>query len=87
MTEYEVDFSDNSITAAALPTTADTSIVVSTETTNYGSYVLTITTTNKAVSNYTYEFELNESKRKIRILDSKYVSQVEEQFKGLMSNV
>lgn len=85
--EYEVNFSDNSITPTTLPATADTSLVVSTETVDYTTYVLTLTTSHKAVSNYQYEFDLNEEKRRIKILDSKYVERVETEFEQLMSGV
>jgi hypothetical protein len=47
--EFEVDYSDNSITPATLPGTADTSLVVSTETIAYPNYSLKITTVNRAV--------------------------------------
>lgn len=85
--EFDVDYSDNSITPATLPGTADTSLVVSTETIAYPNYNLKITTVNKAVSNYTYEVNENEKKRKIRLLDEKFVQRVEDEFRSLMSNV
>lgn len=84
--EYDVDYSDNSITPATLPGTADTSLVVSTETVAYPDYNLKITTVNKAISNYTNEVNVNESKRKIKILDEKFVQRVEDEFRSLMSN-
>lgn len=84
--EYDINFSTGVITAAALPTTADTSVSVSTETLNYTTYILTITTTYKAVSNYTYEFEENEKRRKIKLLDNLYVQRVEDEFRELMRN-
>ena len=84
--EYDINFSTGVITAAALPTTADTSVSVNTETLNYTTYILTITTTYKAVSNYTYEFEENEKRRKIKLLDNLYVQRVEDEFRELMRN-
>ena len=39
----------------------------------------------KSISLYEYETELNESKRKISLLNSKYVVDVEQQFQTLMS--
>jgi Base plate wedge protein 53 len=84
--EFDVDYSDNSITPATLPGTADTSLVVSTETIAYPNYVLKITTINKAISNYTYEVTENEKKRSIRLLDEKFVQRVEDEFRSLMSN-
>lgn len=84
--EFDVDYSDNSITPATLPGTADTSLVVSTETIAYPNYTLKITTINKAISNYTYEVNENEKKRKIKLLDEKFVQRVEDEFRSLMSN-
>lgn len=84
--EFEVDYSDNSITPATLPGTADTSLVVSTETIAYPNYSLKITTVNRAVSNYTYEVNENEKKRQIKLLDEKFVQRVEDEFRSLMSN-
>lgn len=84
--EFEVDYSDNSITPATLPGTADTSLVVSTETIAYPNYNLKITTVNRAVSNYTYEVNENEKKRQIKLLDEKFVQRVEDEFRSLMSN-
>lgn len=84
--EYDVNFSNNVITPAAVPTTADTSVVVSTETLNYTTYILTIVTSYRAVSNYTYEFEENEKKRNIKLLEPAYVQRVEDEFKELMVN-
>jgi hypothetical protein len=46
---------------------------------------VTITTTRNAVSIYDYELDLNESKRNIKILNSIYVNQFEEQFKQLLT--
>lgn len=84
--DYDINFGTGVITAAALPTTADTSTTVSTETVNYTTYILTITTSNRAVSNYTYEFEENEKRRAIKLLDSAYVQRVEDEFRELMLN-
>ena len=46
---------------------------------------VTITTERNAVSIYDYELALNESKRNIKILNSNYVSEVENQLKKLMA--
>jgi Base plate wedge protein 53 len=69
----------------ALPTVADTSVSVTTETlTLPDSRIMTIYTTNKAVSNYTYEFLENEKRREIILVDPAYVGQIESEFKQLM---
>ena len=44
-----------------------------------------ITTERNAVSIYDYELEQNEAKRNIKILNSIYVNQFEEQFKQLLT--
>jgi len=46
---------------------------------------LDITIQPTAVTNYDYELDLNESKRNINILNSKYVDQLEKEFQDLMS--
>jgi hypothetical protein len=46
---------------------------------------VTITTDRNAVSIYDYELNQNEAKRNIRILNSIYVNQFEEQFKQLLT--
>jgi hypothetical protein len=46
---------------------------------------VTITTDRNAVSIYNYELNQNEAKRNIRILNSIYVNQFEEQFKQLLT--
>lgn len=84
--EYDINFGTNVITPAPLPTTADTEVIVSTETLNYTTYILTLTTSYRAVSNYTYEFEENEKKRAIKLLEPAYVQRVEDEFKELMLN-
>jgi hypothetical protein len=84
--EYDVNFTTGVITPAPVPTVADTAVIVSTETLNYTTYILTIVTSYKAVSNYTYEFEENEKKRTIKLLEPAYVQRVEDEFKELMVN-
>lgn len=84
--EYSVNFRSNLLLPQTLPTTADTSLVISTETSSFENYLLTIVTRNKAVSIYTFEFEENEKKRAIRILDPQYVARVEAEFRDLMAN-
>jgi len=86
ITEYDYNQNTASLIQNALPSIADTSLVVSTETYNYTNYILTVTTTHKAVSNYTYEFEENENRRKIKLLQDFYVTRIEDEFKEIMRN-
>lgn len=84
--EFSVNFRSNLLLPQTLPTTADTSLVISTETSQFNDYLLTIVSRNKAVSIYTFEFEENEKRRRIRILDPQYVARVEAEFRDLMAN-
>ena len=86
ISEYQLNYTTGVITPTALPSTADTSIAVSTEIVTYPTYTLTIDIVHKAVSNYTYEFNENEKRRKIKLLDEKYVQRVEDEFRNLMLN-
>lgn len=86
ISEYQLNYITGQITPTALPTVADTSVAVSSETIIYPTYTLTIDIVNKAISNYTYEFNENEKRRRIRILDEKFVQRVEDEFRNLMSN-
>jgi len=86
ISEYQLNYTTGQITPTALPTVADTSVAVSSETINYSTYTLSIDIVNKAVSNYTYELNENEKKRKIKILDEKFVQRVEDEFRNLMLN-
>ena len=81
-------FVTNNLMPETLPTVADTyTSILSSETTSLpDGYTHTSVVKNKAVSNYTYEFELNEERRKIRLLDPAYVQRVEEEFKKIMRN-
>lgn len=83
---YDYNQNTGALILNTLPGTADTSLVVSTETYNYNTYILSITTTHRAVSNYNYEFNENEKKRKIRILQEFYVDRVETEFREIMRN-
>lgn len=58
----------------------------STETVNVDNATVTIVTTKNAVSNYDYENNLNESKRKIKIINKDYVNQIEAELKSILSS-
>lgn len=47
--------------------------------------IVSVATTKKAVTLYDYEYDLNESKRNINILNAAYIDVLETQFKELMS--
>jgi len=87
ISENSVNLRTNNLLRQTLPTQADTSLVISTEILTFDNYILTVVTQHKAVSVYTYEFEENEKKRRIRILDPQYVARIETEFRDLMKNV
>ena len=60
-------------------------LIPNTQTYTIANSTVTVQTTKRIVTIYDYENELNESKRKINILNSIYVDQLETQFKSLMS--
>lgn len=60
-------------------------LVPNTQTYTIANSSVTVQTTKRIITIYDYENELNESKRKINILNSIYVDQLESQFKSLMS--
>jgi len=49
------------------------------------SGTVTVEVTKQAVTNYNYELMVNESKRTIKLLNSKYVSQIEKEFASLFT--
>jgi len=83
----QTDNSTNTVTINTIDVnqTEYNSIIQNTETYSIGNSTVTVATTKRIVTIYDYELELNESKRKINILNSVYVDQMESQFKSLMS--
>lgn len=47
---------------------------------------VTITTTKSTVSYYDYEYELNENKRTVKIIDKQYIGNIEKEMKLLLQN-
>lgn len=88
VSEYSVNYSTNSISLRSLPEIG-TSLDVGTETIqldNTGNLFVQNKTTIHAISVFEYEFNLNEDRREIKLLDKKYVASVEQEFKKLMSD-
>jgi hypothetical protein len=83
----QTDNSTNTITINTIDVnqTEYNSIIENTQTYTISNSTVTVATTKRIVTIYDYEVELNESKRKINILNSIYVDQLESQFKSLMS--
>lgn len=87
ISEYEVNYTSNKLTPQiSLPTEADTSLTIDSKTAEYPDYILSVVTKHKAVSIYTYEFEENEKRRAIRLLDPIYIDRVEREFRALMND-
>jgi hypothetical protein len=88
ISEYEMNFSTNAITLRTLPTVGNSLLlsVESTQLDNAGTLFAQSTSSIKAISVFDYEFELNETRREIKLLDAKYVAVVEQEFKKLMSD-
>lgn len=81
------NFTTGTLSPETLPTNADTSVLITTEETVLtGGYVHKSVIRNKSVSNYTYEFNENEKRRAIKLLDPAYVQRVEDEFRNLMRN-
>jgi hypothetical protein len=83
----QTDNSTNTVTVNTIDIneTEYNSLIENTQTYSVGNSTVTVQTTKRIVTIYDYENELNESKRKINILNSVYVDQMEQQFKSLMS--
>jgi hypothetical protein len=83
----QTDNSTNTVTINTIDVnqTEYNTIVENTQTYSIGNSTVTVATTKRIITIYDYEYELNESKRKINILNSVYVDQMESQFKSLMS--
>ena len=86
ITQYDVDTQTTTINRVRI----DEDVYNGLPVTQTATYILptgpvTITTERNAVSIYDYELNQNEAKRNIKILNSIYVNQFEEQFKELLT--
>jgi len=72
-TKYEIDAD----TYASLPATTNEVLNLT------GGGTVTITTTKEAITQYSYEESLNESKRVIKIIDKVYASQIENELENI----
>ncbi len=67
--------------------TPDSCVDVNTTTEVFANGISVVTNTKYCnITNYTYEFEENEKRRSIRLLDAQYVVNVENEFRRLMRN-
>lgn len=89
VSEYEVDYTTNTITPRATLPGPDITINLSTDTLTISDdpkIILTTSSKIKGISNYTYEALENEKRRTIKLLDASYVRQVEQEFTKLMAS-
>ncbi len=84
--QYSYDFDTGLVIENTLPTISNP-VSISSESTEVANDGITITKTVKdyAISNYDYELNLNEDKRKIKLVRSELVSEIETQFKSLLN--
>lgn len=85
LTQTDNDTNTVTINTIDINQTEYNTLVPNTQTYTIANSTVTVQTTKRIVTIYDYENELNESKRKINILNSIYVDQLESQFKSLMS--
>lgn len=85
--EYADPTTGVATTRPSLPS-VDSCISTGSTTTETFTNGITVVTSSQicAVSNYTYEFEQNEARRSIRLLDKRYVGTVEAELRRLMRN-
>jgi len=84
---YSFDHSNNSVIVNTLPTIGSP-ITVSTETDieiANDNVIISKSVVDYAVSNYDYEFNLNENKRSIKLVRAELVDKIESEFKKLLA--
>lgn len=86
LTQYDYDTNITTTNKVIVDETTYNSIVPQTNTFSLPTGQVSITVGKSAISIYDYELDLNEQKRNIKILNSTYTNQVEEEFKKLMAN-
>jgi len=85
--ETRTTISTNTITVKEIEVDANTYANVTNSSSNVtlaDGYVITIAVSKDTQSYYDYEMELNESKRKIKLLKQEFVSAIEEEFRRVI---
>jgi hypothetical protein len=85
--ETRTTISTNTITVNKIEVDANTYANVASSSSNVtlaDGYVITIATSKELQSYYDYEIELNESKRKIKLLKPEFVNSVDEEFRRVI---
>jgi hypothetical protein len=85
ITQYDVQSGTTTTNTVQIDEDTYNNLIEKTNTLSLPTGDVSVTTTKNVVSIYDYELQLNEAKRKINILNSVYVDQLETEFKNLMS--
>jgi hypothetical protein len=85
ITQYDSGTNTTTVNTVEIDEDTYNSLVPSTNTYPLPTGSVTVSIEGKVVSVYDYELDLNESKRKIMILNNTYVRQFESEFKKLMN--
>jgi hypothetical protein len=86
--ETRTTISTNTITVNKMEVDANTYANVTSSSSNVtlaGGYVITIATSKNTQSYYDYEMELNESKRRIKLLKPEFVNNIESEFRRVIA--
>jgi len=86
--ETRTTISTNTITVKKMEVDANTYANVAVSSSNVtlaGGYVITIATSKNTQSYYDYEMELNESKRRIKLLKPEFVNNIESEFRRVIA--
>jgi hypothetical protein len=85
ITQYDDYTKITTTNTLTIDESAYTNLVESSNVYTFPSGTVNITITKRAVTYYQYEYELNESKRSIKLLKKEYAPQIEKEFKTLMN--
>ena len=85
ITQYDSGTNTTTVNKVEIDEDTYNSLVDSTNTYSLPTGSVTVSIEGKVVSVYEYELELNESKRRIMLLNNTYVRQFESEFKKLMN--
>lgn len=82
--ENSFDYSTGTVVTNTLPTLATSPITVSTDTEVIDGITITKTIKDYAVSKYDHELNVNEKKRKLKLIRTEFAPQIEKEFKTLL---
>ena len=85
LTQYDAGTNTTTVETVEINEDDYNALIETTKTYTLPTGRVTVAITKNAVNYYDYEYNLNESKRTIQILNSNYVAQFETEFKNLMA--